>query len=479
VSIIGDNLSVACFNLRLNLPLCFYINLTFSTIVALYFQLICQKIIALLNSTDTFFLSVGFENLTEVGVEALLRSESMSNIASCVDAENWSILHWAVGQNSLNIVNLLLGWDPDFDFRHINEKTSSGQTAMEMVIETVDNRIPMIETIATYPRFQLPNSVYNLVDLELNQSRSCPLFDKNLLQTLIKVCLRHSDQSNQLVASFTIDDYLNYLQLQNLDMSFFSRRTCGRGKKVNYPIVDKILKKDSAEQVDLKETILIYNPNDKKPLCWLSNAIVDGVNSTVELLLKRQDIIKCFKEPHAAIFIAAIVNNATAAEMVLKALINNAGDKNVEHQNTENVATKFEQIAKNVLEYRTENGKNAIDVAKEKGHNDVINVIEKYQVMIEIAEKCTDFDEVQQLIKKFVKLDSNSPRGNGSETDDSHTDRTTCEICCDRKKDHSLTCGHLFCRECIDEFSTRPANERRCPTCRKTFKRDEAHKVFL
>ena len=49
-----------------------------------------------------------------------------------------------------------------------------------------------------------------------------------------------------------------------------------------------------------------------------------------------------------------------------------------------------------------------------------------------------------------------------------------CEVCRENKLLEPLTCGHNFCRDCLN--SVLKANNKICPQCRKTF--DKCNKCF-
>jgi E3 ubiquitin-protein ligase RNF4 len=41
----------------------------------------------------------------------------------------------------------------------------------------------------------------------------------------------------------------------------------------------------------------------------------------------------------------------------------------------------------------------------------------------------------------------------------------------------STTCGHVFCYDCIKEALKHPP--RRCPTCRKTLRQTQIHRLYV
>jgi len=424
--------------------------------------------------TDVFFQKTGHENLTDVGVRALLESDWMPNFVSCIDIDNWSLLHWAVGQGSRKIISLLVENDK---FRHINEKTSNGKTAFDMAIVMQD--IFILERIYTHHQFQLSPTFREKIRTE-EDLNILAAGNSKLKQELVLACLRQSKPTNGSHVFMTNDSLMDLLfDYETIEMQRFAKKCWKSGCRPNFAVVDALLKRDIHEKLyvtlsnpNRSPVGVAYLPNDRKEFCWLSFAIWHKTNSTVELLLKRKDVRDAFQRPHSALFIAAGADNPEAAEMVLQTLI---GEKKFR---SEGGLCEFEKICNNVIEYKRNDGKDAMQMAKDANHTEIIKIIEKYRVMMKIAEKCPDFQEVQELVKEFVKLDSGSASSMRGRPD-SDSDPTICEICCERKKDHALTCGHLFCKICIDEFSTRPANQRRCPTCRKTFKRDEAQKIFL
>jgi len=48
-----------------------------------------------------------------------------------------------------------------------------------------------------------------------------------------------------------------------------------------------------------------------------------------------------------------------------------------------------------------------------------------------------------------------------------------CQICNENKRDHSIDCGHIFCRKCINRFQSRV-----CPICRKPI-REKPRLVYV
>mmetsp|Transcript_5301 Transcript_5301/g.19822 ORF Transcript_5301/g.19822 Transcript_5301/m.19822 type:complete len:119 (+) Transcript_5301:459-815(+) len=47
-----------------------------------------------------------------------------------------------------------------------------------------------------------------------------------------------------------------------------------------------------------------------------------------------------------------------------------------------------------------------------------------------------------------------------------------CDVCCDRRKDSVLNCGHCFCQECLRNILKRQTvdSTATCPTCRRPFR---------
>jgi hypothetical protein len=61
------------------------------------------------------------------------------------------------------------------------------------------------------------------------------------------------------------------------------------------------------------------------------------------------------------------------------------------------------------------------------------------------------------------------PEPKGTPTDD---ETKQCTICTVNLKDHALPCGHIYCVECIGKMKCE------CPTCKKSFVKSKAIKLF-
>ena len=61
------------------------------------------------------------------------------------------------------------------------------------------------------------------------------------------------------------------------------------------------------------------------------------------------------------------------------------------------------------------------------------------------------------------------PEPKGIPTDD---ETKQCTICTVNLKDHALPCGHIYCVECIGKMKCE------CPTCKKSFVKSKAIKLF-
>eukprot|EP00299_Pterocystis_sp_00344_P018699 c9328_g1_i3.p1 GENE.c9328_g1_i3~~c9328_g1_i3.p1 ORF type:complete len:151 (+),score=28.89 c9328_g1_i3:38-454(+) len=53
-------------------------------------------------------------------------------------------------------------------------------------------------------------------------------------------------------------------------------------------------------------------------------------------------------------------------------------------------------------------------------------------------------------------------------------DLRKCPICFVNEKSHRLSCGHLFCQNCIDQFQ-----QSICPTCRMPFVANQVSSIYL
>lgn len=82
-------------------------------------------------------------------------------------------------------------------------------------------------------------------------------------------------------------------------------------------------------------------------------------------------------------------------------------------------------------------------------------------------------------------LDRVKARKGGSGTDDDlatimkmFNDKVKCNVCKTREKDSLLSgCGHMFCRECLDDYQRN--RKRHCPQCKKGFSKKDIISIFL
>lgn len=85
----------------------------------------------------------------------------------------------------------------------------------------------------------------------------------------------------------------------------------------------------------------------------------------------------------------------------------------------------------------------------------------------------TEFRIISNKLDKFksaVYILYEIPEPKGTPTDD---ETKQCIICTVNLKDHALPCGHIYCVECIGKMKCE------CPTCKKSFVKSKAIKLYL
>lgn len=122
-------------------------------------------------------------------------------------------------------------------------------------------------------------------------------------------------------------------------------------------------------------------------------------------------------------------------------------------------SSTHEQVSKKLYE--------AFDSFKDETFIDIPRINSNIDDMYrQIAKNNYHFTRVRVGIRTLFDL----PEQKGTPTDD---ETKMCDICAVNIKDHALSCGHVFCIECINKMKCE------CPNCKKYFTKSKVIKLYI
>jgi hypothetical protein len=157
----------------------------------------------------------------------------------------------------------------------------------------------------------------------------------------------------------------------------------------------------------------------------------------------------------------------------------------VRYKEFDELHDKFKEceLYKETEKYYKENVSNQVYLSKEYKDNhkvyiEMMNIAENSIIGLEASREILkharwDTQRYHAQMQKFrsaVYLIVDLPEPKGIPTNDPEKQ---CSICCINIKDYAITCGHIFCIECINKMKCE------CPNCKKSFVKDKVIKLYL
>jgi len=109
-------------------------------------------------------------------------------------------------------------------------------------------------------------------------------------------------------------------------------------------------------------------------------------------------------------------------------------------------------------------------VMSKDAEESVVGFVSGREVLDNLNSKRWELDRKIQKFRSAVYTLYDLPEPSGVPTDDPERQ---CPICCINIKDHAITCGHVFCIDCIRKMKCE------CPNCKKSFVKDKVIKLYL
>ncbi|CAD7958228.1 unnamed protein product [Amoebophrya sp. A120] len=367
-----------------------------------------------------------FEFLGDIAIEAILEhqdTEAIAPLINAVDEDGWTLLHWLTFRERFRAVTKLLGLALGWLFTKVNAKTTDGVTAFGMALKA--DKAELAQEISKSRGFRYTENV-------LGESWEGRL-------SIIDHVAKHGSEQTKFVLDFAAlascqsekecKDFFDahpQFPFEKLDLAsgfghYFSDR--------NYTVIKFLLTDPAAtNRVDFRKllaSLICEKQNDALKVLLFHEQFVDyKANFSVTNYPKNKPSIKF---SGSCLHYAISKNNVDALGLLL---------------------THPERW--DILENKAEDGKTALEMAKEKNNREMISLLQDELDALEMSKLYQD----PNAIKKMLKEKEQRAKAEGP----------TCEICLDRSCDMVLPCGHTLCGDCCDSMPNKV-----CPKCRKAF----------